>query len=200
MANINAIFDTHLFIDRIPQCNHSFVRLHRLNASSFLERLHLAYLSIDWTQYDVAVVLRPDTVLTKPPQLRRMCNVERTTYVLSGNFKRRYIFHDRDWDFGYVVCDTHLFRAVTVNNRTKTARIPALPRSFRGCWDRTCTGKWRYPYMENVIRRHNEHNVSIRNADEHNVFLALTRGKPTECHQRRLVSSRMRGANPHATS
>ena len=36
--------------------------------------------------------------------------------------------------------------------------------------------------MENVIRRHDERNVSIRNADEYNVFLALRRSKSEECY------------------
>lgn len=176
-ANVDIIFETHLFINRVPTCGESFAFLHQLNASSFLERLHLAYLRINWNRFGMAIVLRPDTMLTKAPALRDMCASERTTYILSGNFQRRYIFHDRDWDFGYIVCDTDLFSVLTINNTTMPTFIPMLPHGFRGCWGHTCERGWRYPYMENVILRHNERGVSLRNADARKVFLRLIRGQ-----------------------
>ena len=175
-ANPSLQWDTVLVTNRQPYCNHSDTRIILVNATSFLSRLHKAYALLDWSIYEQSIVLRPDVKLTNPIYLNRVCNVQRTTYIISGDFTRKYIFHNRDWDFGYVVCNTSLFYYFTLNNITYSA-IPKLPKGFHGCWGSTCRGQWRYPYMENVISRHLEVGVALRNLDNYNIFLSLRRGK-----------------------
>ena len=165
---------TYLVIDKNPYCNHYKYNFVLTNASSFLDRLRQAYNLINWSNYKFSVITRPDVALSGPINVNKICIAEKTTYIISGSFTRRYIFHDRDWDFGYIACNVKLFSVVTINNLTQT-HLPPLPPDFRGCWGNTCTKNWRYPYMENVILRHNETGVTLRNLDSSRTFFHLKR-------------------------
>lgn len=174
-------WETLLVIDRTPFCRHNHTQVQIVNATSFLNRLKHAYALVNWSKYDRAVVIRPDVLLQRPIIVQKHCNSQATTYVISGNIHRYYIFHVRDWDFGYLVCNKGLFYYVTVNNLT-TSELPKLPDGFRGCWGSSCKHEWRYPYMENVIRRHNEVGAQLRNLDAEGIFLHLQRKQPHNCH------------------
>lgn len=183
-ANPTIQWDTILVTDQVPYCEHADMTLLIVNTSSFLKRLSYAYEHIELRKYDLTVVLRPDVTFTRALHVVPLCTQEKTTYIISGSFTRPYIFHNRDWDFGYVACDATLFRFVAMNNVTK-GHIPPLPKGFRGCWGDTCANKWRYPYMENVIARHMDNGVTLRNLDTSRTFLALHRGKTCGSYNRR---------------
>lgn len=148
----NFQWETTLVIDRQPYCHHEAIRVVIVNATSHLHRLRIAYEIVDWSHYRYALMTRPDVSLTRLPRISKMCANMNTTYIISGDVERRYIFHNRDWDFGYLACDLSLFHSLTINNLTNIT-TPALPREFTGCWKDTCKRHWRYPYMENVIQR-----------------------------------------------
>lgn len=166
--------DTVIVTNRQPYCNHSNVRVIVVTSHSFLDRLSQAYALVNWASYKQLIVIRPDVILTKSITINQICNIQKTTYVISGSNIRYYIFHNRDWDLGYVVCNPSLFYYVTINNRTPTT-LPTLPSDFHGCWGQTTCR--RYEYMENVIWRHLEAGVVLRNLDNYNIFLTIRRDK-----------------------
>jgi hypothetical protein len=168
-------WDTIMVTDKAPYCKQALNQVILVNASSFLNRLKRAYDMIDWSPYTLSVITRPDVALTRSVNVKRLCEIKNTTYVISGDFTRHYIFHNRDWDFGYVACNFHLFKYVTLNNLTHT-RLPSLPRDFHGCWGNCVPSDWRYPYMENVLHRHLENGATLRNLDSYHTFLSLKRG------------------------
>ena len=185
-GNTHLSWDTILVTNRFPYCNHPRTRFVIVNATTWIQRLHIAYTYVDWERYGICVVIRPDVLLTKPIDVERLCLAEKTTYIISGNFVRRY---NRDWDFGLVACDKDLLRSISTNNLTKSStslsEIPSLPSDFHGCWGKECERNWRYPYMENVIQRHSERGVSLRNLDSRSTFLSLKRGN--SCYLRKRM-------------
>ena len=146
-TNTSVHWDTILVIDRKPYCKHENIRVIIVKTSTFLLRLNLAYKLVDWSHYEHAVVSRPDVMLTRAIDIGKICADMRTNYIISGDSVRNYIFHNRDWDFGYVVCDSQLFHSFTINNLTK-ATVPQISLDFQGCWNHTCKNNWRYPYIK----------------------------------------------------
>ena len=153
--------------------------LHALEAPDFFVRLQRAYDALDWTRWPHALVLRPDVELSRCVPVADACAARATggVRVISGSLARPHVFHNRDWDFAYLVCAPRFFAHWTVNNLTRTdpARVPPLPAGFTGCW-RTCRDGARYEYMENVLRRHAEHRVPVGTLDALGVVARLRRG------------------------
>ena len=74
----------------------------------FFIRLALAWeTTLQWqTQaYRHWLVMRPDAELLKPLPLMKTCVSYPGFNVISGSLRRDFYFHDRDWDWAYLVCE-----------------------------------------------------------------------------------------------
>lgn len=78
-------------------------------------------------RFDFVVALRPDIFLIDPRtrrrkvfDLREACARRPGLGIVSGHFRRRCFFHDRDWDFMAVLCDG--------------ARLELMAQALSGFW------------------------------------------------------------------
>ncbi len=179
-CNADAPLDVHVFTENATASDVRRIvpraTLHAHRWRGFLPRLQHAYALLDWTRWPHALVLRPDVELTRCFPIHKTCSTLGGVRVISGNILRRYIFHNRDWDFGYLVCRPDFFVHWVHANATLQPSAPRLPPDFTGCWNRTCGRPWRYGYMEAVLRAHETHRVPVGTLDRLGVLAVLRRG------------------------
>jgi hypothetical protein len=91
-------------------------------------------------QYDHIVVIRPDSVLSRPLNLRRECPTHTGFNIISGSIERDFgQFHNRDFDLAYLACEPTSLQTWLIpwldnnasNRRGKRQPPPRLPAAFR---------------------------------------------------------------------
>jgi hypothetical protein len=103
------------------------------------------------------IVLRPDVELTAPIDVPQTCKRHPGFNIISGDFERDFVFHNRDVDFGYLACSaataelrwnpSQLERdgvhergsGPTNEDATCCRSPPSLPTGFTGSWN-ACGG------------------------------------------------------------
>lgn len=110
--------------------------------------------------FDMVLGIRPDMVLVNATDgkhsaknspvldLQDVCSTHPGLNVISGDFTRPWVFHDRDWDWGQLLCDGSKFKQVSevlVNHmgtcqdkQCPNGKPPAVPSDFKATKEMEC--------------------------------------------------------------
>lgn len=144
--------------------------------------------------YQHLIVLRPDVALTKPLALAETCAHSPGLNIISGSFTRPYVFHNRDWDFGYLACGAAAARAAWGESDDGAAELlrdspeanacchtpPPLSPDFKGSWtacalDARCSDQCSFGWACLLTKRAKRAGLRFGTLDQHGVFARMLR-------------------------